>query len=351
MDLVGTSRHKRCKAARRVWKQQRLDEFDLFEAFLQTAYVGPLKFSEKVDRQLIEHYLSNVGERLITLLGMKTVEGVECWDGRPGGFRMESAAARQFRDLSRRMESVRVIDPSHDLFQFVVWQDPKGLMRVRPFGVGSLGKISQTLFREGQGLVFRDGLLHSTDVIGFPETALAQLEDMMNSRTCSEAEFQKFFETFPQLLAGLDYRQVHPQLVLFNEDGTSSVPDFILEPLDSSFCDLLELKLPYEDLVTRLRNGSRARFRAIVNEAVAQLNGYRQFFESYRNRQAFLERYGLEAYSPKMILVIGRRHHFKDDLQRRELNAFLPRDLHLWTYDDIVTKARHYQKYLSMNRR
>ena len=121
----------------------------------------------------------------------------------------------------------------------------------------------------------------------------------------------------------------------------------MLEPISSQFCDLLEIKLPYQSLVTRLRNKSRVHFRALVNEAISQITEYRRYFESDRKRRAFHARYGLEAYNPKMILVIGRKHHFRDDLERRQLQALLPKDLELFTYDDLLSRARTYRKCLS----
>ncbi len=180
----------------------------------------------------------------------------------------------------------------------------------------------------------------------FSEDSIAFFEDMINSRSCSESEFQRFFASHPEFLAGIDYRQAHPQLVLFSEDGRDMIPDFILEPLQSRFCDLLELKLPYEELVTRLRRGSRARFRSMVTEAVAQLSEYSRFFESAKNREVFQASYGIHAYNPRMILVIGRRHHFESDMQRQELKDLLPSRLDLWTYDDLLARARVYRPRL-----
>jgi len=102
-----------------------------------------------------------------------------------------------------------------------------------------------------------------------------------------------------------------------------------------------------ETLVTRLHNESRVRFKASINEAIAQLNEYRRYFESKENRKSFHKKYGLEAYNPKMILVVGRSHHFRSDLQRRELQSLLPKDLEIWTYDDLLSRAKMYRKLVS----
>lgn len=347
------ARARRCAAAKRVWQEHMLTETDLFEAFFQTAYVGPERFGERVDAELIDFYSSGVGRKLLNA-GFVDPEAVEeQWDGEPGSYRAESMAARTFRTLAERIQLIGPIDASHDLFQFALWQDSRGRIRVRPFGVGSLGRSSPEFIENGQTLIFRDGLFQPVTSLssGLTEDHFVQLEDMINSASCSELEFQRFFGEHPELLAGIDYRQIHPQLVLVGEEGPSLIPDFILEPIDSTFCDLLELKLPYESLVVRLQNGSRTRFRSTVNEAVSQMNEYRRYFESSRNRECFHSRYGLKAYNPKMILVIGRRHHFKSDIQRRELCALLPRDFDLWTYDDVLARAQRYRALLTNPRK
>jgi len=170
---------------------------------------------------------------------------------------------------------------------------------------------------------------------------------MINCQRCSEGDFQRFFERFPEFLAGLDYRCVHPQLALTNVDGPDYIPDFMLEPMASEFCDILELKLPYSQLTTRLRNQSRSRFRALITEAVGQLTEYRRYFDTRDNRLAFHSRYGLQAYYPRMILVVGRRHDFKSDVERQELRSVLPKDLDVWTYDDLIGRAKKYQDCLA----
>jgi hypothetical protein len=346
-------RPRRCNAATRVLRTQALTETDLLQAFLQTAYTGPRVFKEKVDRAVLGEYATDLGEKLMDA-GFVDGDGVtEKWDGQAGTYRARSAAAEHFRAIAERIDSVSVLDPSHDLFQFALWQDSRGLVRVRPFGVGSLGRSSPEYLRDGQTLVFREGILQPASAISrsLSEGAILQFEDMINSASCSESDFQKFFLENPELLAGIDYAQIHPQPVLFSDEGPDLVPDFMLEPIDSKYCDLLELKLPYEELVRRLRNGTRSRFRSVVSEAVAQLSEYRRYFESMRHRQMFYATYGLRAYYPKMILVIGRRNHFKSDIARQELRALLPKDLELWTYDDLLSRARRYSSCVTPENR
>lgn len=342
-DLLWPKSPDLCDAGIRVLETGILTELDLLQAFLQTAYIGPVEFTEKVDLSL---YTTPTGDSLLNAGFVDSEDIVESWDGGMNTYRAISAAARKLLDLANRSQSFKIVDPSHDLFQFALWLDSKGSIRVRPFGVGNIGGLTPSYLEDGNPFVYREGIFQRVSFIpSFTDDAIAKLEDMINSATCSESDFQRFFSMHPDFLAGIDYKQIHPQLVLYNEDSSNLIPDFMLEPLSSEFCDILELKLPYEQLVTRLRNQSRSRFRALINEAVAQLSEYRRWFDCKRNRADFHARYGLKAYYPKMILVIGRRNHFKSDVLRQELKTLLPKDLELWTYDDLLYRARKYKFY------
>lgn len=338
--------YEMCSAGEEVEDSGKLDETDLFKAFLQTAYQGPVEFTEKADKYSLTHYTTEVGYSLLDACNIDLETFEESWDGKRGTYRATSKAAEHFLNISESLNSIRTIDPSHDLFQYALWLDSKGKLRVRPFGVGSLGNLTPSYIKSGSGFVFREGIFHpagfNSSIPGYDTISI--FESMINSNSCSEQEFQCFFKKNPEFLLGLDYKQVHPQLVLYNDESDDLIPDFMLEPMSSSFCDLIELKLPYVELVRRLRQGSRIRFRAFINEAIAQLVQYRRYFDSISNRKLFHERYGLDAFYPKMVLVVGRRHHFRDDAERQELTSLLPKDLSIWTYDDLLIRAKTYKR-------
>jgi hypothetical protein len=124
------------------------------------------------------------------------------------------------------------------------------------------------------------------------------------------------------------------------DDGSRLIPDFFLEKLNSSWDVILDLKKPYADMVTRKTN--RVYFRQHVQNAISQLRYYRQWFESPSNRRQFAEAYGVSTFRPKMVIVIGRRHHFLDDVERINLLDGLPANIDLWTYDDLLARASSY---------
>jgi hypothetical protein len=174
----------------------------------------------------------------------------------------------------------------------------------------------------------------------FGTDALRELESLINS-SASEPDFQRFFETHPEFLVALGpYATAHPQLILRREDGSKLIPDIFLERLDTDFCDVLDLKRATVDLVRRQRN--RGRFRSTVMEGVAQLEEYRDFFERPTNREVFRSRYAVDAYRPRVVIVIGRRRSFYDDVERIRLETALPAWVVLKSYDDVYAEAERW---------
>jgi len=103
---------------------------------------------------------------------------------------------------------------------------------------------------------------------------------------------------------------------------------------------ILDLKRPGDKMVSRRTN--RVYFKQNVQNAVAQLQFYREWFDSPANRQRFRESYGVETYKPRMVLVTGRRHEFLNDVERIRLTEGLPSRLDVWTYDDLLQRAKNY---------
>jgi hypothetical protein len=253
----------------------------------------------------------------------------------------------RIQTLAERSQQLLTIDPSFSDNQWMLFLDEKGRLRVVPFGVFTVSRLPLSDTPETVSLV-RTGIqqpLWSVDA-SFSTGVLEEFEDLLNTLSASEAEFQSFFEKHPEFLKGLDYRYIHPQMILSRDTGPEFRPDFILEPMASSFCDILDIKLPYEALVVRLRQFTRVRFRAAINEYVAQLTEYKRYFEDRMNREAFYRKYNLHCYRPKCILVVGRRHHFRSDLERQEMKDVLPAGLEIWTYDDILARAKSYRELL-----
>lgn len=167
-------------------------------------------------------------------------------------------------------------------------------------------------------------------------SAAEELEELINNPQCKEADFQGFFERFPQFILNDEYRRAHSHITLMREEGPL-IPDFLLEPLEhDSLCDILDLKLPTTKLFVLKKN--RIRYSAAVMEACAQLREYSSYFDEKQNRERVLIEYGLLAYKPKMIVIIGRRGNV-DPIAARRIASDLPKIV-LRTYDEVLARAK-----------
>jgi cold shock CspA family protein len=168
------------------------------------------------------------------------------------------------------------------------------------------------------------------------KVAVEQLEELINDPKTKESDLQAFFERNPDLIKGVEHKKAHAHVVLSHESG-DLIPDFVLEPIQKdSLCDLLELKLPSSKVFTLKHN--RNRFSSAVMDGCAQLRKYAEFFDDPKNRQLVSARYGLDAYKPKMFLIIGRKGTVSS-FERRQIEASTP-DLTLRTFDDVLERSR-----------
>lgn len=170
------------------------------------------------------------------------------------------------------------------------------------------------------------------------QAAVEELESLMNDPKVKEKDFQDFFERHRDFILNDEYKDAHPHIVLSNNEDKHLIPDFVLEPIDSSsLCDLLELKLPSVNIFVLKKN--RPHYSAAVMEACAQLRIYSEFFDEENNRIAFQNTHpGLQAYKPKMFVIIGRRGEI-DPFTRRGVESDLP-NITLRTYDEVLSRAK-----------
>jgi len=237
---------------------------------------------------------------------------------------------------------LRKADPSAGDQQFVLFWDGTRY-RVRPFGVTGAFQLDEPKLPDGGLWVARGNAIEPET--RFSRDAIEMLEELINGGA-PEVAFQTFFEMHPEFLLTLGhYVGIHPQLILHSDEGRRLIPDFFLERLNSDFCDICDLKRADVDLVRHQRN--RTRFRDAVMEAVAQLSVYRDFFEERENRKAFSARYGLSAFRPRVVMIIGRQASFIDDVQRMRLESGLPGWVGLSTYDDVLASAQKWRTLAS----
>jgi len=242
--------------------------------------------------------------------------------------------------IAAQLESWVSPDPSYGDQQFIIYHDGKSF-RILPFGVFNRCQLSESPLPDGSLWIARGNVIQPKSV--FSDEALEWLEHLINN-SAKESEFQLFFEKHPEFLLALgNYKAIHPQLILHEEPSNTLIPDFFLEKMNSDFCDIVDLKRPTAQLV-RLQKG-RIRFRDRVIEAIAQLEHYRNWFDDKTHRDAFYSRYGLKAFRPRIVAIIGRRQNYYDEVIRVKLESSLPGWVSLLTYDDVLDKAKQWRNF------
>jgi hypothetical protein len=87
--------------------------------------------------------------------------------------------------------------------------------------------------------------------------AVEELEELLNSKSAKETEFQRFSEDNPDFIKTNDHIEARSDVYLARDGTPTLKPDFVLKPLDPHrTCDLLELKLPRRRSMFSSRGGS-----------------------------------------------------------------------------------------------
>lgn len=172
---------------------------------------------------------------------------------------------------------------------------------------------------------------------GFRAAEILELEDMINSKSTSEADLQRFFEHHPAFLRLWEFRDVYPQVVLTRDDHGDLIPDFMLIDPELQKATIVDLKMPVKRVAVGTRN--RRRFSQAVEEARAQLLTYQNWFDDRSNRLKLKDRFGLDIYRPRLAVIIGRSSSFTDEIERQRLVHSSP-DVQVVTYDDIAECAK-----------
>lgn len=92
-----------------------------------------------------------------------------------------------------------------------------------------------------------------------------------------------------------------------SEDNTDTAinPDLMIER-DDGYYDIYDLKtaLLNKKKITKGKR-SRRRFIDYVEEGVAQLANYAEYFDYAKNREHALQKYGIQVKNPNLILIVG----------------------------------------------
>lgn len=187
-------------------------------------------------------------------------------------------------------------------------------------------------------IVGRPAIIAKTTGAVFSEE-IAKFEYLINNPGTKERHIQRFLELHPQFLRGLNYENIYPQIVLERDEDGPLRPDFILEPFKDAFCDILDLKLPSQNLFVGRKD--RATLASALHEVAAQLREYAAYFEQEKYRKMVYEKYGLRLYKPRLIAIVGRD---MKQLAKAEFRRALTQydNLQFMTFDELLrhTKRR-----------
>lgn len=139
--------------------------------------------------------------------------------------------------------------------------------------------------------------------------------------------------------------EIHPEKECSwqSEDKTAIRPDFFISK--GNRVDIVEFKLPDLNVNnTVVGKTNRETFCSKLNSYISQTRVYATYFDDPNNRKWVKEKYGLDIYKPRRILVVGRRSDFPVD-EWREIVAD-HRDLEIMTFDDLIdgVVAQFYRK-------
>jgi hypothetical protein len=168
---------------------------------------------------------------------------------------------------------------------------------------------------------------------------LNEFNRLIGSPSVTEHEIQTFFERNTAFIEMLGYKAVYPKVVLERDDGTSLIPDFMLEPIGNEWWDILDIKLPHHNLIVGGRD--RIDFSHAVNQLRAQLREYGAYFDEEKHRRRIEQRYGIKSYKPRLIGLIG---DMIDGLQGDQLRRVMTQyaDFEVITFDKLRQLARHH---------
>jgi hypothetical protein len=173
------------------------------------------------------------------------------------------------------------------------------------------------------------------------DLALEEFEDLLNSKSTLERDFQALFEKHPEFLLGDEYDSYWAEPIFTSPtDGRTIRPDFVLQPLalrsNSWRWNVIDLKRhDVELLIARKFHVDLSRQ---VYRAATQLKDYAEFFTDPRNSQVIRERFGGIVPNPQLTMVIGRL----PESNRAEFNRLQSRvaGVHIRTYDELLAFRR-----------
>lgn len=143
-------------------------------------------------------------------------------------------------------------------------------------------------------------------------TVAGQLQSMYLFPKLHETTIGEFLNLHPEIIKKAfktEHFEYEPYLKWFEHDGTCSDvainPDLLVKRGDGYY-DIYDLKTAALTKKNITKGGrKRRRFIDYVEEGVAQLVNYKEYFTYPKNAEHAKEKYGLQVKEPKLVLVVG----------------------------------------------
>lgn len=112
-------------------------------------------------------------------------------------------------------------------------------------------------------------------------------------------------------------------------------PDFMLKPNGANYWDICDIKKPLQNKANITTGGhARRKFIEEVNDGIAQLANYEQYFSFSVNVKYAKEKYKVEVNSPKLILIIGSYENSNIE-EIKEASRQLKNNFTIMDYDSL----------------
>ena len=139
-----------------------------------------------------------------------------------------------------------------------------------------------------------------------------QLQSMYLFPGLHETTIGEFLNLHPEIIKsafGTEHFEYEPYLEWVEHDGTCDDiainPDLLIKREDGFF-DIYDLKTAALAKLNVTKGGrKRRRFIDYVEEGVAQLVNYKEYFDYPKNADYAKNKYGIEINEPKLVLVVG----------------------------------------------
>lgn len=200
-------------------------------------------------------------------------------------------------------------------------------------------------FKINEGLIRKIAIENAYTMYPLPEDyknihlpKINRFIELWGNEDTTEPQITKFLEENSFILKmafGATNIYAEKECIWQSEQRKAIRPDFFIE--SPNRVDIVEFKLPTMKNNSVVGRENRESLCFQLNSYVAQTRTYANYFNDPNNRIWVQEKYGIDVYKPRRILIIGRR----TDFNRKEWKEIVADydNFDVITFDDLVDKV------------